>query len=36
MGAFAGQTVRFDLANAGLWATEAPDVTVGPRRRRRS
>jgi len=36
MAAFAGQTVRFDLANAGLWATEAPDVTVGPRRRGRS
>lgn len=35
MAAFEGQAVRVDLANAGLWTAETPDLSVTPRRRRR-
>jgi predicted aspartyl protease len=35
MAAFAGSIMRMDLARGALLATDAPDITVGPRRRRR-
>lgn len=35
MAAFEGQAVRVDLAQAGLWTAETPELSVGPRRRRR-
>jgi hypothetical protein len=35
MAAFEGQAVRVDLAAAGLWTAETPDLSLGRRRRRR-
>lgn len=35
MAAFEGQAVRLDLARAGLWTAETPDMTLTRRRRRR-
>lgn len=34
MAAFDGQAMRVELATAGLWTAETPDMTVGRRRRR--